>query len=99
MGAAFGKLKRLALLEKIEVLFLKQPLSLPVLCHTLATTCQIDSYVVSDSRGRFKGLQVGATAPPLTMNTQRDAPRCDPRTLFKTVSIRIWGNHSTQNVI
>ena len=30
--------------------FLKQPLILPFLCHKSATTCQIDSYKVSNSK-------------------------------------------------
>ena len=34
----------------IKVLFLKQPLILPFLCHKLATTCQIDSSKVSNSK-------------------------------------------------
>ena len=33
----------------MEVLFLKQPLTLPFLCHKLGTTHQIDSYKVSNS--------------------------------------------------
>ena len=32
------------------MLFLKQPLILPFLCHKSATTCQIDSYKVSNSK-------------------------------------------------
>ena len=32
------------------MLFLKQPLILPFLCHKSATTCQIDSNKVSNSK-------------------------------------------------
>ena len=32
------------------MLFLKQPLILPILCHKSATTCQIDSNNVSNSQ-------------------------------------------------
>ena len=32
------------------MLFLKQPLILPFLCHKSATTCQIDSYKGSNSK-------------------------------------------------
>ena len=54
----------------VEVLFLKQPLILPFLCHNSATTCQIDSYKVSNSKlkadlcSSVKIKTIESTAPP-----------------------------------
>ena len=52
------------------MLFLKQALILPFLCHKSATTCQIDSYEVSNSKLRLdlcncvKTEMIESTAPP-----------------------------------
>ena len=52
------------------MLFLKQPLFLPFLCHESATTCQIDSYKFSNSKLEFdlcscvKIEMIEFTAPP-----------------------------------
>ena len=52
------------------MLFLKQPLILPFLCHKSATTCQIDSYKVSNSKLKpdlcncVKAEMIEFTAPP-----------------------------------
>ena len=52
------------------MLFLKQPLILAVLCHKSATTSQIDSYKVSNSKLRpdlcncVKKAGIESTAPP-----------------------------------
>ena len=54
----------------IEVLFLKQPLILPFLCHKSTITCQIDLYKVSNSKLKpdpfnyVKTKIVESTAPP-----------------------------------
>ena len=52
------------------MLFLKQPLTLSFLCHESATTCQIYSYKVSNSKlepdlsNRVKAEMIESTAPP-----------------------------------
>ena len=52
------------------MLFLKQPLILPFLCHKSATTCQIHSYKVSNSKlepelcNSVKTMIIESTAPP-----------------------------------
>ena len=52
------------------MLFLEQPLILPFLCHKSATTCQIDSYKVSNSKlkpdlcSSVKTEMIESTAPP-----------------------------------
>ena len=52
------------------MLFLKQPLILPFLCHKSATTCQIDSNKVSSSKLEsdlcycFKTGIIESTTPP-----------------------------------
>ena len=52
------------------MLFLKQLLSLPSFCHKLATTCQIDSNLISNSKLKldkynFTKIEISeSTAPP-----------------------------------
>ena len=52
------------------MLFLKQPLILPFLCHKSATACQIHSYKVSnfklkgDLSNSVKTEMIESTAPP-----------------------------------
>ena len=52
------------------MLFVKKPLILPFLCHKSATTCQIDSYKVSNSKLKpeqcrfLKDKMTESTAPP-----------------------------------
>ena len=52
------------------MLFLKQPHILPFLCHKSATTCQTDSYMVSNSKFKphlcncIKTEMIESIAPP-----------------------------------
>ena len=52
------------------MLFLKQPRILPFLCHKSATTCQIDSYKVSNSKLKpdlcncVNTVKIESMAPP-----------------------------------
>ena len=58
------------------MLFLKQPHILPFFCHKSATTCQIDSYKVSNSKLKpdlskcAKTEIIELTAPPQQQNKQ-----------------------------
>ena len=71
------------------MLFLKQPLILPFLCHKSATTCQIDSYKVSNSN--LKPDQYNCVQTEISESTAPPQQQDKRGTIFwDTLYIWVW---------